>query len=104
MNHAATMSAGSYREPQPTPSNPIPCALGQLGTAIHEMGITADTLANRLGGVMMPSPPAVESKDRAQLAAATPLTSSTTDEITSLRRRVENIAAQLQDVLNRLEV
>jgi hypothetical protein len=30
--------------------------------------------------------------------------SPTTDEITSLRRRVENISAQLGDVLNRLEV
>lgn len=85
------------------PNHPIPLALGQLGTAIHEMGILSDTLAGRLDVVLMPLPAQPAGKGEG-LTAAPPPVSQQTEEIHSYRRRIENITAQLQDVLNRLEV
>jgi hypothetical protein len=101
MNYAIEVTAGSN---VPTPQQPIPQALGQLGTAIHEMGVLSDTLANRLGVVLMPAATLTGVAGGKAPADTSPPTSQQADEIHAYRRRVENIAAQLRDVLNRLEV
>lgn len=97
------VAAGQYKEP--APQNPIPASMTALGHSIHELGMMADTLVNRLETVLMPSPPAAETKGTGVgLAAAAPLTSPAVEGLQSARRRIDNIAAQLQHVLNRLEV
>jgi hypothetical protein len=94
--------ANSAQQTTPVPTNPIPSALGQLGTAIHEMGVLSESLTHRLTGVMMPAE--ASKSDRAGLAGVDSVRSPTADEIHNFRRRVENITTQLQDVMNRLEV
>jgi hypothetical protein len=100
MNNANYQRAETAIAP---PQHPIPSALSQLGTSIHEMGILSDMLAGRLGVVLMPTQPQPTGKGET-LAAAPPPISAFADEVHGYRRRVENITAQLQDVLNRLEV
>jgi len=98
MNHANAISAGN---PAAQPK-PIPDAMGQLDTSIHEMGVLSDTLVNRLGSVMAPAGPSPV-MGSAQ-ATDSLVVSQQADEIHGYRRRVESISAQLQDVLKRLEV
>jgi hypothetical protein len=112
MNHGTSgampqsAGAGGYgRDTMPMPSTPIPSAMAELSHSINELGMLSDSLASRLTGVLMPVRHEPQMKgEGATLAAAPPLTSPTVDELQGYRRRVQSISAQVQDMLNRLEV
>jgi hypothetical protein len=95
--------ANSNQTVASAPSTPIQTAMSQLSIAIRELGETADMMVSRVSGLMTPSMPAPTSGSTG-LAAAQPPSSMMQDELSEYRRRVDNIAAQVRDALNRLEV
>src|SRR5690606_1568721 len=104
MNHGNKLAAAGYATDAPAPMHPVPAALESLVASINGLAVTADMIAGRLGYVMLPGPgtppPATSGTNLHAVASRSPLA----DQIENQRQRIENIAAGLQDVLNRLEV
>lgn len=95
--------ANSNQQVAAAPSTPIQTAMSQLSIAIRELGETADMMVGRVSGLLTPSMP-TPTTGSTGLAAAQPPSSMMQDELSEYRRRVDNIAAQVRDALNRLEV
>lgn len=84
------------------PTNPIPAAIDNLGYAINALGESMYVLHKRLDRVLLPAPPSADNS--AKLTQVQSMTSQMYVEIDGQRQRIESITADLQDVMNRLEV
>lgn len=85
------------------PSSPLDSAKDRLRASVASLGNAAEVLSARLQAVLLPVP--VRGVDgSAQPPMTAPVTSSLVRDIDNEAQTIDNIVAQLQDILNRLEV
>lgn len=78
-------------------------AMSRLHTHLNDLGVAVDTLYHRLDRVTAPAP--LRGMDGAKDQSSVPKAASQlVNEIDAETQRVVDITAQLQDILNRLEV